>query len=143
MKELSVYYCPTCGRYSYCSPAETPTCPICEVPMAFLTPYSSFCCLNKEERDKLLIYKIIAGDPSIPGRFLAYIRSLASVEAATLVDSRIQQLESENKKLNDTIQWMHQTIWDLLCKNKNLEHLLENSPSADYPEKARKNDPSP
>ena len=83
--------------------------------------------MNREERDKLLIRKIIANNPSVTEHFLAFMRSSANGEAATLIDSHIQQLKSENKKLNETIQWMHQTIWDLLAKNKELESRLNNS----------------
>ena len=127
MKELSVCYCPVCGRYSYCQSREihTAVCSNCDIPMAPLMPYAEFRNLDTQKRDLLLIQKIIAQEPSISSRILAYLRSCASGEAATLLDSRIHQLETENKKLHDTIAWMHQTIWDLLSKNKSLEHQLE------------------
>lgn len=125
MKDLYVYYCPACGRYSYCQPKEAPVCPVCDMSMTFLIKYTYFCSLNREQRDKLLVHKIIARDPSASGRFLAFMRSSASGEAATLMDSHIRQLESENKKLNDTIEWMHQTIWELLAKNRELESRLK------------------
>ena len=37
----------------------------------------------------------------------------------------VHELELENLKLNETIDWMHQTIWDLLRKTRALEHQLE------------------
>ncbi|MCI8765715.1 MAG: hypothetical protein HFG58_14345 [Lachnospiraceae bacterium] len=129
MKELSVYYCPGCGRYNYSRPLAHMTCPVCELPLKRLTSYSGFCRLNEEERDKLLVEKIIAGNPAACSRFLAYIRSCSSGEAAALQTPDPRCLESENQKLNETIQWMHQTIWDLLLKNKELEHTLEKSPT--------------
>lgn len=131
MKDLSVCYCPSCGRYSYCQSSESQSavCSICDTPMVPLMPYSEFRNLDPQKRDLLLIQKIIAKDPSVSSRFLAYLRACANKEAATLQDPlRIHQLEAENQKLNDTIQWMHKTIWDLLRKNKSLEHQLEDQP---------------
>lgn len=129
MKELSVYYCPGCGRCHYLRPLTHMTCPVCELPLKRLTSYSGFCHLNEEERDKLLVQKIIAGNPAACSRFLAYIRSCSDGEAVALQTPDPHLLESENQKLNETIQWMHQTIWDLLLKNKELEHTLEKSPA--------------
>ena len=37
------------------------------------------------------------------------------------MSDRIVELETENKKLNETVEWMHQTIWDLVHKNKGIE----------------------
>ena len=125
MQNLTVSYCPICGRYSYSQPSDLPACPTCEVSMVYLMPYSDFRFLNQEERDRLLIQKIIDNDTSMPGHLLAYLRSCSCKEAATLIDPRVHQLESENKKMNDTIQWMHQTIWDLLHQKRCLEHQLE------------------
>lgn len=147
MKELSVYYCPGCGRYCYCQRPKNIICPVCSTPMALLTCYSDFCRLTQAERDKLLIQKIISDDSSLPGRFLAYMRSCTDTRIAVLKDSsrhladpkafsseesHIHQLEAENQKLCDTIQWMHQTIWDLLRKNKDLEHKLEQFLSSNH-----------
>ena len=129
MQELSVYYCPVCSRYSYSQPAAIPACPLCEVPMLLLMPYSDYRFLSQEERDMQLLQKMVDGDASLSSHLLAYLRSRSQKEAATLVDSQLHQLESDNKKLNDTIQWMHQTIWELLCQNRNLEHQLEKQPA--------------
>ncbi len=142
MRELSVYYCPVCGRYSYNQPADIPACPLCEVSMLLLMPYSDFRHLDQEERDMQLLQKMIAGDTSLPSHLLAFLRSRSSKVAATLVDSQLHQLESENKKLNDTIQWMHQTIWELLCQNRNLEHQLEKQPENHQTGQDPKNMPS-
>ncbi len=35
---------------------------------------------------------------------------------------RITELEIENEKLNKTIEWMHQTIWEMVRKNKGLKY---------------------
>jgi len=34
---------------------------------------------------------------------------------------RITELEIENEKLNKTIEWMHQTIWELMRKTKGFD----------------------
>ncbi len=126
MKDLSVYYCPECGRYTFSQTTKTIICPICGISMIRLTDYADFCTLNKEERDRLLVQNMITENPSVSSRFLTYTRFCAGSKASDLQDTYIRQLESENKELNNTIQWMHQMIWDLIHKNKALEHELEN-----------------
>ena len=102
MRELSVYYCPKCGRYGYYQLTRNAVCPTCDIPMTLLdVRYPAFMHLSREERDRLLIRKMLADTPSLP------------------------ELEEENRKLNDTVQWMHQTIWNLLQRNKALELELE------------------
>lgn len=68
---------------------------------------------------------MLADTPSLPSYLLAFLRSHASAEAAACQSPRFQELEEENRKLNDTVQWMHQTIWNLLQRNKALELELE------------------
>ena len=125
MQDLSVYYCPVCGRYSYSQPSGLPACSLCEVSMIFLMPYSDFHFLNQEERDKFLIQKMMESDASLSGRLLAYLRSCSCKEAATLIDPRINQRASENPNRNAPIQWMPLTSWDLLHQTRHLEHQLE------------------
>ena len=125
MKDLSVYYCPGCGRYTFSQPSEVADCSICNLSMVLLTRYSDFRTLTKEERDRLLLQNMIAGNPSISSRFLDYMRSCSASKADAPQDPYLHKLETENKELNDTVQWMHKTIWDLLHKNKALEHELE------------------
>ena len=47
------------------------------------------------------------------------------LELAEQKSENSRMTEKENEELNDTVQWMHKTIWDLLHKNKALEHELE------------------
>ncbi len=126
MRELSVYYCPKCGRYGYYQLTRNAVCPTCDIPMTLLdVRYPAFMHLSREERDRLLIRKMLADTPSLPSYLLAFLRSHASAEAAACQSPRFQELEEENRKLNDTVQWMHQTIWNLLQRNKALELELE------------------
>lgn len=34
---------------------------------------------------------------------------------------RIYELEQENKKLTETVEWMHDTIWNMLRERKKME----------------------
>ena len=73
----------------------------------------------------LLTEEILSKDPSISNRILADARAHNTRAVVSGLQTRIHELESENQKLNETIEWMHQTIWDLLNKSKSLEHQLE------------------
>lgn len=42
----------------------------------------------------------------------------------TGLSSQIERLKRENTELNATVEWMHQTIWELLARNKKLEKEL-------------------
>ena len=39
-------------------------------------------------------------------------------ETIAILSAKINELEDENKKLNETVAWMHQTIWDLVRRNE-------------------------
>ncbi len=126
MRELSVYYCPKCGRYGYYQLLRNAVCSTCNIPMNLLDiRYPDFLHLNREERDRLLLQKMLTNTPSLSSYLLSSLRSRATVEAAALQEPRLQELETENHQLNHTVQWMHQTIWTLLQKNKTLELELE------------------
>lgn len=45
------------------------------------------------------------------------------------MNMRLHELQKENQQLNHTVDWMHQTIWKLLSRNKELEKRLEHSRS--------------
>lgn len=126
MRELSVYYCPRCGRYGYYQLTKNTVCLNCNRKMNQLSMgYMEFINLSLEERDMLLTKEILSKDPSISNRILADARAHNTRAVVSGLQTRIHELESENRKLNETIEWMHQTIWDLLNKSKALEHQLE------------------
>lgn len=125
MRELSVYFCPKCGRYGYYQLVKNTTCPNCNVKMIWLDMrYQDFMDLGLEERDSLIIQKVMERHTSITGRILDADRSHNYRALIASLSSHIQELEAENRQLNETIEWMHQTIWDLLKKNKSLEQQL-------------------
>lgn len=141
MRELSVYYCPRCGRYGYYQLTRNAHCPTCNIEMQLLNMrYQDFMRLNPEERDALLIQKILAQDPSISNRIAAAGRAHNHRKVIASLHTRIRDLESENRRLNETVEWMHQTIWDLLARNKALERQLsseDSEPDSEPPPKDR------
>lgn len=123
MRELSVYYCPKCGRYAYYQLVRNAVCPNCNEKMVFLDmDYQSFMHLNREERDDLLIQEILSHSDSISNRILAADRAHNKRQLVATLNARIQELELENQQLNSTVEWMHQTIWELLRRSRELEH---------------------
>ena len=81
-------------------------------------PYQSFKDLNCEERDQLLAREILKNCPSVVSRITAPHRKANQRETIAIVSAKINELEDENKKLNETVAWMHQTIWDLVRRNE-------------------------
>lgn len=77
--------------------------------------------LDCEERDELLSKEMIEHTSSVVQRLILPHKKYNSRETIALFGNRIKELEAENKKLNDTVTWMHKTIWDLLRRNKQLE----------------------
>lgn len=125
MRELSVYYCPKCGRYGYYQLIKNTICPNCDVKMIWLDMrYQDFMDLDLEERDSLIIQQLMDRHTSITGRIIRADRAHNYRASIAALSARIQELESENRQLNETLQWMHQTIWDLLKKNKALEQRI-------------------
>lgn len=126
MRELSVYYCSRCGRYGYYQVTKNTICPNCNRKMNLLgMRYLDFINLSLEERDKLLTKEILSKDPSVSNRILADARAHNTRAVVSGLQNRIHELETENQKLNETIEWMHQTIWELLDKTKTLEQQLK------------------
>lgn len=122
MRELSVYYCDKCGYYAYYQLPKNAVCHKCNHPMTHL-PIShwEFTNLDYEARDRLIVVKMIEASPTLVQRITApeklyHQRKLVGTMAQQIVD-----LEEEVKTLNETIEWMHATIWDELHKKKSLK----------------------
>lgn len=121
MRELSVYYCCKCGYYGYYQLQRNAVCPKCRVQMAPLSiSYQAFMDLSCEDRDELLSQHIIDSSSPYVQRLLAPHKENNSREVIARMGDRITELEIENEKLNQTIEWMHQTIWELVRKNKGM-----------------------
>lgn len=90
--------------------------------------YQDFMHLSLQERDELIIHEIVTHDASISNRMITAARTHDNRHLIATLNTRIHELEDENKKLNETVEWMHKTIWELLEKNKTLERQLEDPP---------------
>ena len=135
MRELAVYYCPQCGRYGYYQLVRNAICANCGIKMSLLDmPYIEFIHLDREQRDELLTSMILKYNQSITTRIIQADRAHNTRHVVAKLNSHIQELETENKKLNETVEWMHQTIWDLLEKNKKLERKLQDSSPPKQPD---------
>lgn len=138
MRELAVYYCMKCGRYGYYQLVRNAVCANCDIKMTQLDmPYIKFIHLGRQQRDELLSNLILANSKSITDRIIQGDRLHNNRRIIAQLQNRLQELEAENKKLNETIDWMHQTIWDLLKSKKQLEQKLglpaESEPEAEQP----------
>ena len=51
-------------------------------------------------------------------RLMAPHKAYNNREFIARMSDRIVELEAENKKLNETVEWINQTIWDLVRKTK-------------------------
>lgn len=115
MRELSVYYCIKCGYYAYYQLPKNAVCPKCNQKMKLLDlSYQDFMDLNCEERDALLSQEILRNCPSVVTRITKPHKAFNHRETIALLSARVNELEAENQKLNETVTWMHQTIWDMI-----------------------------
>lgn len=122
MRELSVYYCPKCGHYGYFQLPKNAVCPKCNVDMVLLSiSYQDFMDLNCKERDDFLAGQIIESASPFIRKLTEPHRIHNTREIIARMNDRIIELEAENKKLNETVAWMHQTIWDLVRKSRGLD----------------------
>ena len=117
MGELSVYYCSRCGYYAYYQLPQNAVCPKCQQKMTlFDMPYQNFMDLDCEERDLLLSREILKNCPSVVSRITLPHKEANQRETIAILSAKINELENENKKLNETVACMHQTIWHLVKK---------------------------
>ena len=120
MRELTVFYCSQCGYYAYYQLPKNAVCPKCSASMTKLPmTYQNFMNLDYEMRDELIGSQIL-GDAvpncSVVQRITEPERQYNSraVIAKQAVQIReltqeVERLRDDNKKLNDTVTWMHAT----------------------------------
>lgn len=136
MKDLSVYFCPDCGRYGYFQPKNSIICTNCTCEMKPLgISCSDFMELSSQKRDILILEKIMTESripshtsryrPGISNKNCCLAKSCCRRHMFFSMDEHLQELQRENQQLIHTIDWMHQTIWQLLSENKKLEKCLK------------------
>lgn len=122
MRELAVYYCLKCGRYGYYQTPKNAVCPICNESMKPLDmSYQEFMNLDCDERDQLFSRLILESCPSYVQKLMAPHQAANHRETIARMSQKIIELETDNQKLNETVEWMHATIWELLKENKQLK----------------------
>lgn len=126
MRELSVYFCRKCGRYAYFQLPKNAVCPACNISMTQLhISYQDFMDLGHEERDRLISREIIKNSPTYIQRITKPDKLYNQRELIGLLTSKVAELEADNKKLNETVEWMHATIWDQLNQLKRLQKEIQ------------------
>ena len=122
MRELSVYYCDKCGYNGYFQLPKNAVCHNCSCPMIRLDMnHRDFTSLDYEDRDRLIATKMVETTPSLIGRITAPEKLYRQRKLVGTLTQHIQELEKEIDKLNETIAWMHSTIWDELRKKQGLK----------------------
>ena len=117
MRELAVFYCPKCGHYAYYQNSRHPLCPKCSgnVSMRMLRMYyTEFMKMTCEERANYLADEMLKQNPSILQRISASHKRFNSRETIAQLCNVIMSLDAENKMLSDTVNWMHDTIWEMM-----------------------------
>ena len=121
MKELTVFYCPHCGYYGYYLIPRRAVCPSCRIHMTKL-PMScqQFMDLDYRMRDQLIGSQILDGAEPHSSvvteqarRFNSRVEIAKQAETIQELKQEIETLKAENRKLSDTVAWMHDTIWKL------------------------------
>ena len=121
MRELAVFYCTRCGYYAYYQTSRHPQCPKCLAPEAMSMArmhYMEFMQMSYRERDESLSREILASNPSLIKRLCAPPQKYDSRSLVAEMNTVIMNLDTENKILSDTVNWMHDTIWELLREKR-------------------------
>ncbi len=122
MRELSAYFCPRCGHYAYFQLPKNAVCYGCRVSMRRIDmPYQRFMDMDCEERDRYISCRIIETSPSLAQRICAPDKLYDQRRLIGQLTEEYTKLETENQSLNQTVDWMHKTIWEQLHRMKELE----------------------
>lgn len=131
MRELSVYYCPKCGRYAYFQLPRNAVCHRCHVNMSRIDMrYQDFMNMGHEERDRFISCKIIESSPSLTERICEPDKLYNQRQLIGQLTEECVRLKNENQELTQTVDWMHKTIWEQLRRTKELERQLNEMKNA-------------
>ena len=113
MRELAVHYCPECGFYAFYQLSRNAVCPRCARKMTPLDMrYQDFMDLDCAQRDELLSRKLIEQSPLVARLLKPHRENNTREIIANLIavigemEKELRQLEAENKKQKDTVEWM-------------------------------------
>lgn len=122
MRELSVYYCDKCGYYAYFQLPKNAVCHTCNHTMTPLAMnHRDFTNLDYEARDELISIKMIESAPTLAKRITAPEKLYHQRKLVGALTQHIIELEKEIQTLNETVEWMHTTIWAELRKKQALK----------------------
>ncbi len=131
MSELSPYFCPKCGYYAYFQISRNAICHSCHVKLRRLEiSYRTFTEMDRRERDRFIARKIIETAPSLTRAICETEELYNRRQLVAHMTAEYEKLADENKKLNQTVEWMHETIWDLLRQRNELKRKLEEAEKA-------------
>lgn len=126
MRDLSVYYCSQCGFYSYYQLPKNAICHRCDIAMTLIEMrYQDFMNLDYEQRDKLISNQIVSSSTPYIQKICKPAALHNQREIVGCLTQEVTRLEEENQKLNQTVSWMHQTIWSQLKRTRTLEREIQ------------------
>lgn len=126
MRELSVYYCSKCGYYAYFQLPKNAVCCHCDIPLTRLDmSQRDFTNLSYEARDRLITLKMIETAPTLAKRITAPEKLYQQRKLVGALTQQVMEMDAEIKKLNETLAWMHATIWDELKKKQALKEEIQ------------------
>ncbi len=131
MRELAAYFCPRCGCYAYFHLPKNAICHNCNVNMKRLNiSYQKFMSMDHEERDRFISCRIVDAFPTLSRQICSAEKLYNERQLIAHLTEECSKLETENQTLAQTVNWMHQTIWDQLRCMKDLERQLKNTTRA-------------
>lgn len=57
------------------------------------------------------------------GNYSMGMRVMSQYELIQQLEKENKELKAENRKLSDTVGWMHEFIWDLIKKQRNIQKI--------------------
>ena len=131
MKNLAVFYCQECGYYAYFPEEPLPLCPKCSAPKPILqklgVSYSRFIRLDQRIQDYYISTALLDHIKKGDNDSHDYPHAIASMQ------HHITDLENENKALNDTVTWMHDTIWQLMREQRRISRGAQEAAVSEEP----------
>ncbi|MDO4295256.1 MAG: hypothetical protein Q4D90_03740 [bacterium] len=134
MRGLQVYFCPKCGYYRYYQLVKNAVCPKCDIKMRpLLIDYTKFMDMDCDMRDAFIGKEMLRYARPLTETITEPHKQYNNREEIGKLMAQIQQLETENQKLTQTVAWMHETIWQMLKEKKGLTTSSQEAAAAAVP----------